>query len=160
VLIEQTGAAARTRFEFGDVMLSYTLHAGGASRTVETDYAFLPRRRGLAATSAVILRTLGHLGFAVGVAMVAMAFATKVSPFAGFVVIGVSALCLLVHMASLTPMTVLRTNDGEIWVIRGREHNPILRELERRRRLRLRELFHAGRPRALLAAPADEADER
>jgi hypothetical protein len=153
MVVEQTGAAARTRFEFGERLLGYTLNAGGRTRTLEADYAYLPRRRGVVATSAVILRTLGHVGFAGGVAMVAMAFATRASPFAGFVVIGVAALCLLVHMASLTPFTVIKASEGEIWVIRGPQHGPILKELARRRRLRLRELNDAVRPKAMLAPP-------
>jgi fatty acid desaturase len=157
VVLEQTGAAAWTRFEFGERVLRYTLRADGPERAFETDYGYLPRVRGVAVSSREFVRLLGHLGVAGGVAWIALAFASGTSMLGGFVALGIGGLWLLIYTALLTPFTVLQVNEGAIWVMRGKQHDRILRELERRRRLRLRELHDAVRPKALLGAPARKA---
>jgi hypothetical protein len=161
-MLEQTSLSARTQFEFGENHLGYSFDGDRKHRQFKVDYAELPKRTGFTLTTSSWLRRTGFLACSIGILHAGWAVTSGASMLAGTVLGGIGVFNLILHALSRRKgFTVLKTEPGEIRIIRDRRHDQILRELRTRRRARILEL-HGPRviPRALLGVGSPRAPTR
>jgi hypothetical protein len=137
--ITQRRFTNRTEFDFGDESFEYKVKESNGSRSFTVDYLEFTRGSGTLEERNPWWRNAGLLWVVIGIVQMVMTYSQRgVFRPSFWFLLGLA--CLGVYKLSSAAYSVHDTSEGKLYVLRGREHDRILEELDARRKKRLRDL--------------------
>ena len=130
--IEQDKAGNRTRFDFGEDEIKYTLVDKSSSQTFKSPYTQFSRDHGFLIERNTWLMNVGWLWVALGAVLTTLSFAAESGPMPSLWLF-LGAGCVLVAWLRTVRFTKVPTESGTLLIIDDAQQPAILAELERRR---------------------------
>lgn len=130
--IKQSRNSNRTRFEFGEDELNYTLEDGSGSRSFSVQYTEITRDRQTLEERNQWLRNVGVLWLILGGGLTIYGL-TGDTPRAPSIWLYVGAVCYAIYWFRRTKFTIMPTEKGNLFVIDGDDGTRIIQEIESRR---------------------------
>jgi len=134
--IAQKKFSNKTRFEFGEGSLKYTLKEKGGSRTFSVEYGSIPASYGELEERNEWYRNVGGIWIAIGIIIVGSRY-LDTGQVSGSLWLTLGLACMAVYWVARTKYTTIDTPGGRLFVIAEAKHDEILREIDNRRKQQL-----------------------
>lgn len=140
--IAQKKYSNRTRFEFDEQSLKYTLSDRGGSRSFRVEYGSIGAEHGEFEERNEWYRNVGAIWLLIGVIVVGSRY-LETRDIGGSLWLMLGIVCLAVYWIARTRYTTIDTPGGRVFVIAGSGHDEILGEIDKRRKQQLMSWYGA-----------------
>ncbi len=130
----------RATFSFGESQLKYTIKDSGGSQSFSIDYGSIPAEVGEREERNAWFRNVGIFWIAIGVLQIGARF-TEQGRLKGSIWFTLGILCFIVYWAAKTRYSVINTDKGLIFIIKNKQHDQVMNELDARRKRQWRQLY-------------------
>lgn len=130
----------RTKFEFGDQSLRYTMSETSGSQTFSVEYLEIPDDHGSFTERNPWYRNVGVFWVLIGMFMVVGRYMDS-GELRGSLWLTLGIVCFIVFWVARTAYTTFSTRNGRIFVIQDASHDAILKEIHDRKLKELRRLY-------------------
>ncbi len=134
--IQQKRLSRKHTFTFNDQLLNFSFEERSGSADFDVAYGDIPKKSAIQLEENTWLRNVGYLWCVLGVIGLIISSNTTI-----WLVLGLG--CLAWNYTFKIKHTVIKTNQGEIWIMHDKKHDEILREISDRRKQQLLQLFGA-----------------
>lgn len=135
--ISQKRFSNKTKFEFGDEKLTYTLNDGSTTADFDISYAEFPVNSNSREERNASFRNAGLFWIAAGLFFLIVGIIKESSlSFGGFWLI-VGLICLLIFKYTATRYSVHKTDQGTIYILQDKHHDEIVEKINSKKKKQL-----------------------
>lgn len=131
--IAQKKFSNKTKFEFRDEDLKYTVQDKSGSQSFSVEYGAIPTDHGDLVERNDWYRNAGVLWFVLGVFIIVSHY-LETGTMKWSIWLPVGAICFVMYWVVKTAYVVIDTEKGRLFIIKDEKHDEILKEIDSRRK--------------------------
>ena len=131
--ISQKKFSNKTKFEFEDESLKFTVKDKSGSQSFTVDYGSIPKDSGELEERNLWYRNVGGIWVLLGAFFIVSRY-FETGEFRNSIWLVIGLICLITYWVAKTAYTVIDTEKGRLYIIKNKQHDEIISEIDARRK--------------------------
>ena len=131
--ISQKSFSNKTKFDFGGESLKFTVKDKSGSQSFSIDYGSIPGDHGEMEERNLWYRNVGGVWVLLGAFLVVSRY-LETGEFRNSIWLVIGLICLMAYKVVKTLYTTIDTEKGRLFVIKNKQHDEIINEIDSRRK--------------------------